>query len=116
MKNKSFLNKCSELDPKVAAFVEAEKKLLPRLKIMGYVLLVVSVAALVFAIIAPEDPEIGPELILESAGGIIMGNDEDLLELSSREVLNYYVISGIFAAVGASCFLIVRQKRKELSQ
>jgi hypothetical protein len=115
MKNKNFLNKCAELDPKVAAFIEAEKKLLLRLKAMGYVLFVVSAAALAFAIAAPDELEIGPELILENTAGLSLSGDEDLLELSSREVFNYYVVSGIFALVGASCFLIVWKKRKAFS-
>lgn len=114
MKNKSFSNK-----PKAPLHTETERKLLPRLKFIGYVTIVLTLSALTFAIIAPEDPEIGPELVLEnipkkSTAGLSL-EEEEPLELSSKEVFNYYVVSGIFALVAASCFLIAWKKKKSFS-
>ncbi|MBS0603599.1 MAG: hypothetical protein JSS60_01025 [Verrucomicrobia bacterium] len=121
MKNKSFLSKFEELKPKVPLQLDVERKLLPRLKFMGYVMYILSIATLTFAITAPKEPGIGPELEKEdfanlSTSGVALMNDEDQLELNPMEVLNFYVVAVVFAAVGASCFLIGWKKKKTLFQ
>lgn len=118
MKNKSFLSKFRELSPKSPANLDVERKLLPRLKFMGYVMCFFALASLAFAIAAPEESIISAEMerdvpSLETAG-LNLENEEGVLELSPTDVLNFYAISLVFAAVAASCFLSAKQKRKLL--
>jgi hypothetical protein len=122
MKNKSFLNKFEELKPKVPIHLDVEKKLVPRLKFMGYVMYVLSLIAFAFAFTIKEEGEIiqplqegftEPEEI-EALTGIYLMSDDDELELGPTEVLNFYLVSSIFAVVGTSCFLIVWKKKKTL--
>ncbi len=119
MKNKSFLNKFQELKPKVKVQLEVEQKLLPRLKIMGYLMIFLTLIALVFAILSPTESTIGPEIETQDfanlqSSGINIGNEEDLLDLNVKDVLNFYMVSFVFALVGASCFLIGWKKKKTL--
>lgn len=123
MKNKSFLSKLDKLKPQAPVHLEMERKLIPRLKFMGYVMLTLFLAAFTFALTVKEDPLITQESIQEGAS-----NSEELeavsplltddaeLELSATEVLNFYAVSLVFAAVGAACFLIAWKKRKTLFQ
>ncbi len=117
---KNLLSKIGELTPKIEVHLETERKLLPRLKFMGYVMLILSVASLTFAIAAPTETEVlaaeqTPSPRLQIAG-LPLENDEDLLEFASLEVLNYYLISAVFAMVGVGCFFTVWRKRKTLFQ
>lgn len=112
MKNKNFSNKKAE-------HLEAEKKLLPRLVFMGYVMIVLCVATLGFAIAAQHSPAVENTLAAEGAiapNALLMAlmDDENLREPSPTEILNFYVVSAIFAVVGATCFFIVWKKRKIL--
>lgn len=114
---KNLLNKIGELSPKVLLILDTERKLLPRLKFMGYVMFILCLASLTFAIVAPKEPE---PLVAQAnsprlqIAGLPLENDEDLLELTSAEVLNYYLISVVFAVVGAGCFFTVWRKGKTL--
>ena len=111
MKNKSFLNKLESLKKQSPTQLEVERKLLPRLSFMGYVMLVCGLGSLTFAITVPQEITIGPELLQQE---ILALTDEDPLELSPTEVLNFYAISSMFALAGASCFLISWRKKKTL--
>jgi len=125
MKNKSFLSKFEELKPKVPIHLDIEKKLLPRLKIMGYLMLTFCLAAFVFALTVKEETEVigplpqegftDPEQT-EAVSEIELSSEEGQLELNPTEVLNFYLVSFIFAVVGTSCFLIAWKKRKKLFQ
>jgi len=122
MKNKSFLSKFEELKPKVPVQLEVERRLLPRLKFMGYVMCILGLTTVAYAVFIPKDPRIGPETAqmeepvvpVMAESGIL--TDEDPLELTPNEVLNFYAVALIFAGVGASCFLIAWKKRKALIQ
>lgn len=122
MKNKNFLNKINDLKPKAPVPIEVERKLLPRLKFMGYVLFVLCLISFLYAIIAKEETEtakekegfVDPEQTEAVSGFEILLEDE--LEFSPNEVLNFYLVSFIFAFVGAACFLIVWKKKKTLFQ
>jgi hypothetical protein len=125
MKNKSFLSKIETLKPEVPIHLEVERKLLPRLKFMGYVMYALCLITFAFAIIIKEETEIGepppqegsiePEQ-MEAASGLELISEEGQLDLSPTEVLNFYVVAFIFAIVGTTCFLIVWKKKKTLSQ
>jgi len=62
MKNKSFLSKIEELKPNIPVQLDVERKLVPRLKFMGYVMFFFCVAALIFEIVVPEDTVIAAEI------------------------------------------------------
>lgn len=117
MKNKNSLSEEQQAENK-AARLDSEKKLLPRLKFMGYVMLILAVASITFAVVAPEESETEVELAMDrfspnaNAAGLTLENDEDLLELTPAEVLNYYLIGAVFAVVGGACFLICWKKNK----
>lgn len=117
MKNKNSLSESEQAETK-AARIDSEKKLLPRLKFMGYVMTILCFATLTFAIVAPAQSESEAELMLETyaakqnSAGLTLENDEELLELTPAEVLNYYVITVVFALVGGACFFICWRKRK----
>lgn len=112
---KSFLNKFKKLRPKTESELQAERKLLPRLQFMGYIMIGVTIASFIFALMAPQEPGEILEQDMEnlSTAGLSL-NDEDEMDLSAREVLNFYLVSLIFAGVGASCFLISWKKKKKL--
>ncbi len=117
MKNKSFLSKIEELKPEIPVHLEVERKLVPRLKFMGYVLCFFCLASLVFALTIKEETLILPESTEASSDEIIAATPlltDDELELTATEVLNFYAISAVFAIVGASCFFISWKKRKIL--
>jgi hypothetical protein len=118
MKNKSFLSKFTALKPRIPEHLEVERKLLPRLKFMGYVMYVWCIASLIFAIAIPQEegnPMVQEASIIEAdAAGFAEDVDKELPIFSSTEVLNFYVVSLIFALVGVSCFLIAWRKQKKL--
>ena len=117
MKNKNFSSKFEET--KVDNKPDTEFKLLPRLKFLGYVMSIIAVATLTFAIVVPEESEITAELlqhehdIKKNNAGLLLDNDEDILEFDASDVLNFYMISAVFAAIGATCFVIAWKKRKD---
>ena len=117
MKNKNSLSESERAEAK-AARIESEKKLLPRLRFMGYTMFILCVASVAFAIAAPEQPVSEAELMLDhfssktNAAGASLENDDELLELTPAEVLNYYVIAVVFAIVGGACFFISWKKER----
>jgi hypothetical protein len=123
MKNKSFLNKVEDLKPKVPVQKEVEKNLLPRLKLMGSIMAFTTLVTLVFAFMIDEDsPAASPSAQagfpvleeIEAASGLSLLVEESELELNPKDVLNFYMVSFVFAAVSASCFLIAWKKKKTL--
>jgi hypothetical protein len=121
MKNKSFLSKLEELKPQVPIHREVERKLIPRLKFMGYVMFSLFLVSFVFALTVKEEMIITPEATreessngeeLEAASPFL--TDDSELELAATEVLNFYAVSFVFAAIGSACFLIAWKKRKTL--
>ena len=112
MKNKSFSSK-------EATHLEAERKLLPRLIFMGYILTGLFVITLGFAIATQNSAAVENTLATEETtapNALIMAliQDENLREPSPTEILNFYVVSAIFALVGATCFLVGWKKKKIL--
>lgn len=118
MKNESFSSKFEELKPKVPVHADVERKLLPRLKFMGYIMCFWCAAALVLAFLAPKNAAADiehPEASTFSFGGVALeNNEEESLEFEAFEVLNFYFVSLTFAAVAASCFAIAWKKKKKL--
>jgi hypothetical protein len=103
--SKSFLN-------------SVESQLLPRLKFMGYLLLGLAALTLVFSMVisltdlfTPEEFSIVPEMEISSILDLFNDSENNP---NPFEVLNFYVISTIFAAVGLTCLWIAKKKKKHL--
>jgi hypothetical protein len=124
MKNKSFSNKLEELKSSIPTHLDVEKRLLPRLKFMGYLMFAFCFAAFAFALSIKEEEIIAPStqegLIepdeMEAVARFELLQDDGELELSPTEVLNFYLVAGIFAVIGTTCFLIAWRKKKKLFQ
>lgn len=125
MKNKSFLSKFEELKSKIPVHLEVEIKLLPRLKFMGYVLLICCLAAFTFALTIKEEAEIGNPQIqvgftepdqIEAVSKIELVSEDGELEMDPTEVLNFYLVSFIFAVISTTCLLVAWKKKKKLFQ
>ncbi len=117
MRPKSFLNKAEPPQVKEKHALEVERTLLPRLKFMGYVLYVWSAASLAFAFMVPEENPSSAYAnftIPNFIGMTFEEDEEDLPEYKATEVLNFFLVSAIFAAVGTTCFWIEKKKRKTL--
>jgi hypothetical protein len=114
MKIKSFWNRERKL--LTTDQILAERKLLPRLKLMGYLFFGLSIASLLFIFLANESSTITP-MIDETLNIPLLEDDTiDELDLNPFEVLNFYVISFIFAAIGAACLYITKIKKRQLFQ
>ena len=119
MKNKNSLSESEQAESK-AARIDSEKKLLPRLKFMGYVMSILCAATVTLAIVAPEQPESEAQIMLDPyankphAAGISLENEDELLELTPAEVLNYYVISAVFALRRRSLFFHLLEKKRSI--
>jgi hypothetical protein len=123
MKNKSFLSKFEELKPKIPIHLDVERKLLPRLKFMGYVTYILCLVSFAFAMTIQEEAEsiaASPQEEfaeledMEVVSGIGLLSEDGELELAPTEVLNFYLVASIFAVVGTACFLIAWKKKKKL--
>ena len=124
MKNKNFLNKIEELKPEVPVQKDVEKNLLPRLKLMGSIMIFFAVATFIFALVVEEDTfapvststQLGFPVLeqIENASGISNLVEESQIELNPMDVLNFYMVSLVFGIVAISCFLTVWRKRKTL--
>lgn len=117
MRPKSILNKTEPPQVKENLALEIERKLLPRLKFMGYVMYVWSGASLAFAFMIPEEKQSSAYenyTIPNFTGMTFEEDEEDLPEYKATEVLNFFLVAGIFAAVGTTCFWIEKKKRKTL--
>jgi hypothetical protein len=115
MKNKSLLNKIEALTPKGPHQIDIERKLLPRLKLVGYIMYTFCLVSLTYAIVGPGMPELelaANNYNLTQLAGLPL--EEELPELPHNEVLNYYLISSVFAVMGTGCFIIAWKKRKKL--
>ena len=108
MKIKSFWNR--ERKPLTPPQLEIEKKLLPRLKLMGYIFIALSCASLLFVIFQSSPQEISDISNIEIEIGVTE------IELNPLEVLNFYAIAFIFASVGFLCFFLTKKKKQELFQ
>jgi hypothetical protein len=123
-KIKNFLNKAKHLHvkdvtEKFAIHLEIEKKLIPRLKAIGLILLSFSACSLLYAYFTPSynasstDHFATPSDLEKVAGLSLDDPDSPPLELTPTERLNFYFVSFIFTAVGLTCVLISKKKKRE---
>lgn len=119
MTNKNFLNKLEELKPEVPIQLTVEKQLLPRLKFMAYLMFALALFSSGFAYFIEAEESVATELAdsgfpdnLEAISPLLLSEEP---EYKASEVLNFYVVGAIFAAIGVSLLLIAKYKRKKLS-
>lgn len=93
-------------------------QLLPRLKLMGCLLLILGISLFSYGYFSKEiasdyDLEETP-LALFSAAGFEEGSDENPpFELNRKEKIQSYIISLIFVGIGSLCLFLVRFKKKQ---
>lgn len=100
-----------KIDPK-----KIEKQLIPRLKVMGYILLTFAAITLSyrFTLTAPQEPKF--ELFEEeeaAAGFSFIDTDETALLPSNPKT--YYIFSSIFALMGLFCITTARRRASKLA-
>src|ERR1700722_11671538 len=86
---------------------ETEKKLLPRLRYMGFLLLFFSLFTFSYALIVSPylaTPAEETTLVKEEEMGLPITDSE--LTLPNGKHLNLFLVAGIFGTVGLSCLLI----------
>jgi hypothetical protein len=88
--------------------LEIERKLIPRLKLMSYIFFTLSLASLLFILTFEEEELIASPTELEATIPL----EEE--ELAPTEVLNFYFVSFVFAAMGTACLLLVKNRTKKL--
>jgi len=125
-KIKNFLNKAKHLNvkdlaPKIAINHAIEKQLIPRLKVMGFILFAFSVCSCFYAYFSanyssPYDTDgfTSPEE-MKMASGLSFGDDPESppFELTAAEKFNFYFVAFVFASVGVGCILLSIKKKKE---
>ncbi|MFI5333735.1 MAG: hypothetical protein ACHQT8_01035 [Chlamydiales bacterium] len=101
--------------------LETEKKLLPRLRFMGCVLLLFGAFACAYAIIAdPYLSTVGLDndqlVVEEEVIGIPEFEETPPFIVTSFERINLYIVAFIFSSIGAGCLLLMWKKKKEFAQ
>lgn len=121
MKNKNFWNSLNTFKPGTPEQVEVERKLLPRLRVMGYLLVGISVLTFTYAIVAPKEEELyylhqeeKNAFFQENelSSGLSLATDDTPFELNPSEVLNFFVVSATFAGVGGLLLFTCWNRRK----
>lgn len=109
----------SPKDPTI--FSDVEYKLIPRLTCMGYIFSCLSLISLIFAFFVHADKTPLAPLIIDEKN--ILADIQEIsdtalltemhsLEVSAEDILNFYVVSLIFASIGTSIFFIASKKKK----
>ena len=118
MKNKGFSSSLDNIKPPI--HLDVEKKLLPRLKFMGYVMYAFCLAAFLFALIIETEifgaRGLAEQSPIEAISELELMPENTLLEFDPTEVLNFYFVALIFAMIGSACFFIAWKKKKILFQ
>ena len=99
------------VDPK-----KVEKQLIPRLKAMGYILLVFAVITLGYRFTLSTSQEPQFELFNDeeaAAGFSFLDEDEEALLPTNPQI--YYLFASLFVAVGLICISVARRKATKLA-
>ncbi|HCJ83867.1 MAG: hypothetical protein A2Y28_01140 [Chlamydiae bacterium GWC2_50_10] len=94
---------------------EIEKKLIPRLKMMGYILFVFSAISLGYSFTLPSPEKTVFENVEDNeaaAGLTLFDEEEESLHPSAPKT--YYFFALVFVSVGFFCFFIARRKKTKL--
>jgi len=86
---------------------QIERHLLPRLRLMGFILISFSLLAFGYAIFKSPYPPSPPELELDIEQSSLSVSDSP-----NQLLLNLYAVSAIFAAVGLTCITIASKRKK----
>ncbi|MES2198680.1 MAG: hypothetical protein V4489_00730 [Chlamydiota bacterium] len=87
-----------------------ERLLLPRLRYMGYTLLLFSLCFFIYALNTSSSPELTTILSLP---------EEELsafAEIAPKDTLNFFAVSSLFASIGIVSLLTYRKKLKPLQK
>jgi hypothetical protein len=95
---------------------EVEKQLLPRLRLVGTLLIIFSLYAVFYAIFASpylqyEEDFLDTPQEMQISAGPSSTNDTDAFMVTERQRLNLYMISSIFLVIGSSCLLYAWKKK-----
>ena len=96
---------------------EVEKQLIPKLKMMGYILLVFASICLGyrFTLSEPQEPQFELFDNEESVAGFsFLDDDEEALLPTNPK--SYYFFATMFSSVGLLCIAIARNKLRKLSR
>ena len=110
-----------EPSAKAALHHAIEKKLIPRLRVMGFILFAFSLCSLSYAYFSmsydsPFDDDGFLSVTEETAFSGFSFEDDPAsppFELTPGERLNFYIVAAIFAAVGIGCLAISKKKQRE---
>ncbi len=97
--------------------LENEKKLLPRLRYMGFLLLFFSIFTLAYALIAEPYLDVPPDesaVIKEESMGLPDTDTNPDFILTKGQRLNLFLVAGIFGTIGLSCFFFFWKKKEQL--
>ncbi|HEY2810235.1 MAG TPA: hypothetical protein VGJ00_02445 [Rhabdochlamydiaceae bacterium] len=99
-----------------------EYKLLPRLKFLGYVFFLLSLASLLFAFFAHSEKNTATPTFtfdenskladIEALAGAVLFSNMQPLELQPQDVFNFYIVSIIFGSIGSGIFYYSSKKLK----
>jgi len=95
---------------------EVEKQLLPRLRLMGILLIIFSLYAVFYAIFASpyleyEDDFFETPQEMQISAGPSDLNDSDTFMVTQEQRLNLYMIASIFLVIGSSCLVYAWKKK-----
>lgn len=114
MTHRSSLNKSKLIHTLSPEKLEMERKLLPRLRLMGYIFFALALATLIF-ILTFEEELPSAESQLETTSSLLI-EEESLLDSNPTEVFNFYLVSLLFASLGSLCIFIEKRKKRDLMQ
>jgi hypothetical protein len=114
MTYRSSLNKSKLILTLSPEKLEIERKLLPRLRLMGYIFFVLALSAFIF-ILTFEEELPSAESQLETTASLLI-EEEALLESNPTEVFNFYLVSLLFASLGSLCLFIEKKKKRDLKE
>ncbi len=102
---------------------ELDKKLLPRLRFIGFSLLTFAVCSLSYSLISvpyvsttviEDDPLIKESE--EQAAGFPEITESPPFTVTEKDKLNLHLVTAVFSIVGISCIYLAAKKKKELEE
>ena len=91
-----------------------ERKLLPRLRYMGFLLLFFTIFTLAYALISdPYLPNPEEVAVVLKEEGLPQFSEEPGFMLTKSQRLNLYLIAGAFAVIGLSCLFFYWKKKEQ---
>lgn len=115
---KNFLSRLKPFSERLPPNPKVELKMLPRLKAVGFILILFGFASFFYAYFAPKEERLLlniDSLKQEPYAGVALVLDESPFDLSPTEVLNFYIVGALFLSAGNTILFVVRKKRRHYS-